>query len=433
MCAHCITRSKTYVPWDLPDIVSGYAKAASTAFDAEVVGATPTTEWLNRFSASNHPETSHINLIAEVEGPCQVKMPNWWKPRKFIDHWNVTSVSCSLLLAICLLLNSLQSVAANTSPVGDWRLSTETTVKVFPPKGSAVTSKPVEGVEFSTFKSDLRYLSSEWIDRLKLYFSDADGQYLLPLDLTGQWSGTGSAYTVTYDTSALSLRNKRSKNINYAFLSRSGYLALLTQALKYTPTINTVQIVAYSDSGKLTNKGKGLKGTKKTVFLVVWVDPLTGGTLQSEVDVSVTYKGTRITTDSNCCGSDAATNATDSQAFLALTKAMPAVVTTGSGLQYIALQQGSLEGIPPLPTDKVTVNYRGMYPSGAIFDSGSLVTFSLGSVISGWTEGLQLMKPGDKFRFFIPSSLAYGTSGNASIVPNAALVFDVELVEITKP
>jgi FKBP-type peptidyl-prolyl cis-trans isomerase len=338
-----------------------------------------------------------------------------------------------VLLAGCLLINSLQSVAASPSLVSNWRLSTKTTVKVFPPTGRAVVSKATEGVEFVTFKSDLKYLSSEWIDRLRIYFSDADGQYLVPVDLTGQWSGTGSAYKVTYDTSVLSLQNKRGKNVNDAFLSRSGYLGFLAQALNYTPVINTAQIVAYSDSGKLTSKGNGLSGTKKIVFLVVWNDPVSSGKLQSEVDVSVVYKGTRITTTSICCGSDATINAADSQAFLTFTGSLPAVTTTNSGLQYIVLQKGNATGSAPLLTDKVTVNYRGMYPSGIIFDSGSLATFNLSGLISGWTEGLQLMKPGDKFRFFIPSSLAYGSTGNATIGPNAALVFDVELVEIITP
>jgi len=342
-------------------------------------------------------------------------------------------IASILLVAACLLFSSLPSVAASQSAVGNWRLTTKTTVKVFPPTGKAVTGTAINGVEFATFSSDLKYLSSEWIDRLKLYFSDADGQYLVPIDLAGQWSATGSTYTVTYDTAALSVRNKRGKNVIAAFLSRTGYLSLLAQALQYAPTIDIAQVVAYSDSGKLTNKGKGLSGTKKTVFLVVWNDATSGSRLQSEVHVTVTYKATRITTTSSCCGTDATQNSSDSLAFLALTAAMPDVQTTASGLQYIPLQAGSASGSHPALTDKVTVNYRGMYPSGTIFDSGSLATFTLSSLISGWTEGLQLMRPGDKYRFFIPSSLAYGAAGNSSIGPNSALVFDVELVDITSP
>lgn len=342
-------------------------------------------------------------------------------------------IASILLVAACLLLSPLQSIAASQSPVGNWRLTTNTTVKVFPPTGKAVTGTATKGVEFATFGSDLKYLSSEWIDRLRIYFSDADGQYLVPVELTGQWSITSTAYTVTYDTAALSLRNKRGKNVIAAFLSRTGYLDLLAQKLTYTPTIDLAQVVAYSDSGKLTNKGKGLSGTKKTVFLVVWKDPTSGNTLQAEIHVTVTYKGTRLTTTSSCCGSNATTNETDSVAFLALTGAMPDVQTTSSGLQYIALQSGNANGSHPALTDKVTVNYRGMLPSGTIFDSGSLATFTLSGLISGWIEGLQLMRPGDKFRFFIPSSLAYGAAGNTSIGPNAALVFDVELVDVTTP
>lgn len=342
-----------------------------------------------------------------------------------------------LLVTGSLLLNALQSYATTPTLVGDWRLATKTTVKVTPPSpGKAVKSMAaIEGVEFVTFKPDLRYLSSEWIDRLKLYFPDTPNAYLIPIDLTGQWSGTSSTFTMTYDTSVLTIKNKYGKHVNAAFLSRIGYADLLKQALKYTetPVIELAQIVSYSDSGKLTSKGKGLSGTKKIGILVVSKDTVSGTRLQSSVDVTITYKGTRITTTSACCGNDPTANATASQEFLTATATIPGVNVTNNGLQYIVLQHGDSSAASPLPTDKVTVNYRGMYPSGAIFDSGSLVTLGLNGVIAGWTEGLQLMKPGDKFRFFIPSSLAYGSAGNSSIGPNAALVFDVELVDIVKP
>lgn len=347
-----------------------------------------------------------------------------------------------LLVTGSLLLNALQSYATTPTLVGDWRLATKTTVKVTPPSpGKAVKSSAIEGVEFATFKPDLRYLSSEWIDRLKLYFPDTPNAYLIPIDLTGQWSGTSSTFTMTYDTSVLTIKNKYGKHVNAAFLSRIGYADLLKRALKYTetPVIELAQIVSYSDSGKLTSKGKGLSGTKKIGILVVSKDTVSGTRLQSSVDVTITYKGTRITTTSACCGNDATANANASQEFLTATATIPGVNVTNSELQYIVLQHGDSSAASPLPTDKVTVNYRGMYPSGAIFDSGSLVTLALtrpdGSdgVIEGWMEGLQLMKPGDKFRFFIPSSLAYGSAGNSSIGPNAALVFDVELVDIVKP
>lgn len=108
---------------------------------------------------------------------------------------------------------------------------------------------------------------------------------------------------------------------------------------------------------------------------------------------------------------------------------------TASGLLYLPLQEGS--GESPHDSDKVVVNYRGSLPSGLLFDAGSLFTANLKQtdpdrVIAGWTEGLQLMKPGSKYRFYIPSPLAYGASGKGGIGPNAALVFDVELVRVAQ-
>lgn len=84
----------------------------------------------------------------------------------------------------------------------------------------------------------------------------------------------------------------------------------------------------------------------------------------------------------------------------------------------------------PAATSQVTVNYRGSLIDGTEFDSGEAVSFPLDHVIPGWTEGLQLMKEGAKYRFFIPADLAYGERGaGGRIPPNAALIFDVELVK----
>ena len=109
------------------------------------------------------------------------------------------------------------------------------------------------------------------------------------------------------------------------------------------------------------------------------------------------------------------------------------VITTKSGLQYMVLQEGT--GKSPKATDSVKCHYEGFLIDGTVFDSsiqrGEPATFPLGGVIAGWTEGLQLMKEGGKTRFFIPYNLAYGESGAAgSIPPYAALIFDVELIEV---
>ena len=109
------------------------------------------------------------------------------------------------------------------------------------------------------------------------------------------------------------------------------------------------------------------------------------------------------------------------------------VVTLPSGLQYQVLKEG--HGKSPTATDKVVCHYEGMLIDGTMFDSsvqrGEPATFPLNGVIAGWTEGLQLMKEGAKYRFFIPYQLGYGERGaGASIPPFATLVFDVELIEV---
>ena len=109
------------------------------------------------------------------------------------------------------------------------------------------------------------------------------------------------------------------------------------------------------------------------------------------------------------------------------------VVTLPSGLQYKVLREGN--GRKPKATDQVKCHYEGMLVDGTLFDSslqrGEPATFPLNGVIAGWTEGLQLMQEGAKYRFFIPYHLGYGERGaGAQIPPFAALVFDVELIEV---
>jgi FKBP-type peptidyl-prolyl cis-trans isomerase len=121
-------------------------------------------------------------------------------------------------------------------------------------------------------------------------------------------------------------------------------------------------------------------------------------------------------------------------AFLAENAKKPNIVTTASGLQYEVLTPGT-GNASPSSTDNVTVHYKGTTLDGKEFDSsysrGEPATFPLNRVIAGWTEGVQLMKEGAKYRFYIPSALAYGEQGaGRSIGPNAALIFDVELIKI---
>lgn len=120
------------------------------------------------------------------------------------------------------------------------------------------------------------------------------------------------------------------------------------------------------------------------------------------------------------------------EAFLAANKTKDGVITTPSGLQYKVLKQGT--GASPQPTSNVTVYYTGTLLDGTVFDGtkpGSPATFGLSGLIQGWKEGLLLMKEGGKFKFFIPSNLAYGERGSqGAIGPNATIIFEVELVKV---
>ena len=121
--------------------------------------------------------------------------------------------------------------------------------------------------------------------------------------------------------------------------------------------------------------------------------------------------------------------------FLAENGKKPGVVTTASGLQYKVLTAGS--GDSPKRTDEVTVNYRGTLLDGTEFDSsykrGEPANFRVDRVIPGWTEALQLMKPGGKLQLYVPPQLAYDTHSRPPIPPGALLLFDVELIGVKPP
>ncbi len=120
------------------------------------------------------------------------------------------------------------------------------------------------------------------------------------------------------------------------------------------------------------------------------------------------------------------------QKYLEDNAKLDGIIQTASGLQYKVMQAGT--GKSPSADNTVKVHYEGSLINGTVFDSsierGSPVEFGLSQVIPGWTEGLQLMKEGGKTRFFIPSELAYGAAGSGNILPNAVLVFEVELIEV---
>lgn len=126
-------------------------------------------------------------------------------------------------------------------------------------------------------------------------------------------------------------------------------------------------------------------------------------------------------------------NQEEGQAFLAENKNNEGVTELPSGLQYLVLKEG--DGEKPTEHNKVTCHYHGTLINGTVFDSsvqrGKPASFPLNMVIKGWTEGLQLMSVGSKYRFFIPADLAYGDRHvSAEIGPNSTLIFDVELLGI---
>ncbi|MCQ2311400.1 MAG: FKBP-type peptidyl-prolyl cis-trans isomerase [Paludibacteraceae bacterium] len=148
---------------------------------------------------------------------------------------------------------------------------------------------------------------------------------------------------------------------------------------------------------------------------------------ESELDYAEFKKGVDFVLNA------AKTAKADGEKFLAENKKRPEVKTTASGLQYEVLE--STLGQKPKATDKVKVHYEGTLIDGTVFDSsykrGEAISFALNQVIKGWTEGLQLMSVGSKYKLYIPYELGYGAQGaGGSIPPYAALVFTVELLGI---
>ena len=137
----------------------------------------------------------------------------------------------------------------------------------------------------------------------------------------------------------------------------------------------------------------------------------------------------------NAAQAELSDNLVASEEFLAQNSLNNGVVTLESGLQYLVLESGSGDGVSPTSSDSVLAHYHGTLVDGSVFDSsvnrGEPATFGVSQVIAGWTEALQLMKVGDKWRLFIPPNMAYGEAApTPAIPPNATLIFEVELLEI---
>ena len=168
-------------------------------------------------------------------------------------------------------------------------------------------------------------------------------------------------------------------------------------------------------------------------------DMLAGGpTLLTQQEMRETlteFQKTLVAKQQQMRSATAAKNKAEGEAFLATNKTSPGVITLPDGLQYLVITNGS--GSLPGSNDVVTVNYRGTLLDGSEFDSsykrGQPAQFPVGNVIHGWTEALQLMSVGSKWKLFIPGELAYGEQGRPGIPPNSLLVFDVELLAANQP
>jgi FKBP-type peptidyl-prolyl cis-trans isomerase FklB len=151
------------------------------------------------------------------------------------------------------------------------------------------------------------------------------------------------------------------------------------------------------------------------------------GMTDQQIEEVLTAFGQQMTTG------QAERNQKNGQAFLAKNKAQPGVQTLPSGLQYKVLKEGT--GKTPKPSDTVVAHYEGTLIDGTVFDSsikrGEPAEFPVGQVIKGWTEILQRMKVGAKYKVFIPSELAYGPQQKGQIIgPNSTLIFDIELLDV---
>ena len=166
---------------------------------------------------------------------------------------------------------------------------------------------------------------------------------------------------------------------------------------------------------------EGSKGIKATLTDKEMAQALAAYKQQSEAKQLVNFKN------------KANENQKKAQAFLDNNAKQAGVITRPSGLQYQIIQSGA--GKAPSAKSRVSVNYEGRLIDGTVFDSSIArqqpTEFQVSQVIAGWTEGLQLMKEGAKYRFFVPANLAYGEIGSGdAIEPNSALIFDVELLKV---
>ena len=194
---------------------------------------------------------------------------------------------------------------------------------------------------------------------------------------------------------------------------------------------------SYGVLGASGAKAQGVESMDYQILARAFKDVLEGNKLELSQDESNQFLKTyfaKLTEKNKEANEEKATIiAAEGVAFLEENSKKKGITTTESGLQYEVLTKGN--GASPTKDDKVIVHYTGTLIDGTVFDSsvdrGEPAIFGVTQVIKGWTEALQLMSVGDKFRLFIPSDLAFGQKGSGAVIaPNSTLIFEVELLKI---
>ncbi|MGL4411312.1 MAG: FKBP-type peptidyl-prolyl cis-trans isomerase [Bacteroidales bacterium] len=210
-----------------------------------------------------------------------------------------------------------------------------------------------------------------------------------------------------------------------------GFEAGLDKEQAYVIALQNAGQVAY----EIKSRTEGASANK-AVLMNAFKRALEGDTTlamnqQDAMEYYRSYQSPKQREEAKVAAQEASANKAAGEAFLAANATKEGVKSTASGLQYIVEKAGA--GKTPSATDRVKVNYRGTLIDGTEFDKGEGVVFGVNQVIPGWTEALQLMTVGAKYKLFIPSNIAYGErQAGDKIKPNSALIFDVELVSIEK-
>ena len=178
-------------------------------------------------------------------------------------------------------------------------------------------------------------------------------------------------------------------------------------------------------------RNQGITKVNSSLFMKAFTDALGGKKVMMDPDMANKVMTTYI---GKLQGEKSKPAIQAGEKFLAQNKNKPGVITTASGMQYEVITEGT--GNKPAATDSVTCHYKGTFLDGSTFDesysSGKPITFALNGVIPGWTEGLQLMATGSKYKFYVPYNLGYGPYDYMSIPGGSLLTFEVELLNVIK-